>query len=118
MFRNADVLDFQAVLETEVKTDRENLRVLIEIRGDCELQQVTSVVAAKIKTTFEISPAVEVLCARQPGGGIRTQPKGAAVRRPTRVKPRLQAICRRRSLSSSRRRRSKLRGQVRIADIA
>ena len=34
MFRNADVLDFQAVLETEPKTDLENLRVLIEIKGE------------------------------------------------------------------------------------
>ena len=61
MFRNPDVLDFQAVLETEANGEREILRVLIEIKGDCDLQQVTSVVAAKIKTTFEISPAVEVL---------------------------------------------------------
>ena len=36
MFRNAEVLDFQAVLETEDKTGREGLRVLIEVKGDAE----------------------------------------------------------------------------------
>ena len=61
MFRNADVLDFQAVLETEAKTDRENLRVLIEIKGSCELQTVCAAVAETVKNSFEISPSVEVL---------------------------------------------------------
>jgi phenylacetate-CoA ligase len=61
MFRNADVLDFQAVLETEVKTDRENLRVLIEIRGACEPDAVCVAVAQAVKNTFEISPSVQVL---------------------------------------------------------
>jgi phenylacetate-CoA ligase len=61
MFRNADVLDFQAVLETEAKTDRESLRVLIEIKGSCEPDAVCGVVAAAVKNTFEISPEVQVL---------------------------------------------------------
>jgi phenylacetate-CoA ligase len=61
MFRNADVLDFQAVLETEGKTDRENLRVLIEIKGNCEAPAVCAAVAATVKMTFEISPTVEIL---------------------------------------------------------
>ena len=33
MFRNPEVLDFQAVLETEAATGREGLTVLIEIKG-------------------------------------------------------------------------------------
>jgi phenylacetate-CoA ligase len=61
MFRNADVLDFQAVLETEAKTDRESLRVLIEIKGSSEPDAVCGVVAAAVKNTFEISPEVQVL---------------------------------------------------------
>jgi phenylacetate-CoA ligase len=61
MFRNADVLDFQAVLETEAKTDRESLRVLIEIKGSCEPQAACAKVAAVVKSMFEVSPAVQVL---------------------------------------------------------
>jgi phenylacetate-CoA ligase len=61
MFRNADVLDFQAVLETEAKTDRESLRVLIEIKGSCAPHMACAAVAAAVKNTFEISPAVQVL---------------------------------------------------------
>ena len=61
MFRNADVLDFQAVLETESKTDRENLRVLIEIKGTCDPPMVCASVANAVKNTFEVSPAVQVL---------------------------------------------------------
>jgi phenylacetate-CoA ligase len=61
MFRNSDVLDFQAVLETEAKTDRENLHVLIEIKGACEPDAACAAVARSVKNTFEISPVVEVL---------------------------------------------------------
>jgi phenylacetate-CoA ligase len=61
MFRNADVLDFQAVLETEAGTDRESLRVLIEIKATCEENAVCPRVAEAVKRTFEISPAVQVL---------------------------------------------------------
>jgi phenylacetate-CoA ligase len=61
MFRNADVLDFQAVLETEAKTDRENLRVLIEIKGTCAADAACAAVAQAVKNTFEISPSVQVL---------------------------------------------------------
>jgi len=61
MFRNADVLDFQAVLETEAKTDRESLRVLIEIKVECQPQTVCAAVAETVKKTFEISPSVQVL---------------------------------------------------------
>ena len=61
MFRNADVLDFQAVLETEAKTDRESLRVLIEIKGSCAPHMACAAVAEAVKNTFEISPAVQVL---------------------------------------------------------
>ena len=61
MFRNAHVLDFQAVLETERETDRESLRVLIEIKATCEPKAVCPRVAEAVKRTFEISPAVQVL---------------------------------------------------------
>ena len=61
MFRNADVLDFQAVLETEANTDRESLRVPIEIKGSCEPRLACAAVAEAVKNTFEISPAVQVL---------------------------------------------------------
>ena len=61
MFRNANVLDFQAVLETEPATDLENLRVLIEIKGAREPQAVCAAVAEAVKKTFEISPVLQVL---------------------------------------------------------
>jgi phenylacetate-CoA ligase len=61
MFRNADVLDFQAVLETEMGTDRESVRVLIEIKATCEENAVCPRVAEAVKRTFEISPVVQVL---------------------------------------------------------
>jgi phenylacetate-CoA ligase len=61
MFRNADVLDFQAVLETEAATDLESLRLLIEIKGPSEAEWVCAAVTSAVKATFEISPRVEVL---------------------------------------------------------
>jgi phenylacetate-CoA ligase len=61
MFRNIDVLDFQAVLETEEKTDRESLRVLIEIKGNGAPRVICSSVAEAVKKIFEITPAVEIL---------------------------------------------------------
>ncbi len=39
MFRKPEVLDFQAVLETEAATGREGLKVLIEIKGASEEQR-------------------------------------------------------------------------------
>jgi phenylacetate-CoA ligase len=61
MFRNAEVLDFQAVLETEEKTDREGLRVLIEIKGAYDAEAARRQVAEAVKRTFDISPLVQVL---------------------------------------------------------
>jgi len=61
MFRNAHVLDFQAILETEPKTDLENLRLLIEIKGASDPQAVCAAVAATVKKTFEISSVLQVL---------------------------------------------------------
>src|SRR5262247_2826338 len=61
MFRNAEVLDFQAVLETEDKTGREGLRVLIEVKGTCDAETARLQVAEAVKRTFEFSPQVEPL---------------------------------------------------------
>jgi phenylacetate-CoA ligase len=61
MFRNAEVLDFQAVLETEDKTGREGLRVLIEVKGTCDAETARAQVAEAVKRTFEFSPQVELL---------------------------------------------------------
>jgi phenylacetate-CoA ligase len=61
MFRNAEVLDFQAVLETEEKTGREGLRVLIEVKGACDTETARLQVAEAVKRTFDFSPQVQVL---------------------------------------------------------
>jgi phenylacetate-CoA ligase len=61
MFRNPDILDFQAVLETEPSTGREGVRVLIEVKGTANSAVVCAHVGGGIKATFEITPAVEAL---------------------------------------------------------
>jgi phenylacetate-CoA ligase len=61
MFRNAHVLDFQAILETEAKTDREGLRILIEIKASSEPHTTCAAVAEAVKNTFEVSPLVQVI---------------------------------------------------------
>jgi len=61
MFRNAEVLDFQAVLETEDKTGREGLRVLIEVKGTCDAETARLQVAEAVKRIFEFSPQVQLL---------------------------------------------------------
>ena len=69
MFRNPDVLDFQAVLETEPGTGLEGLRVLIEIKGVINAAAVTLKVIGDVKNTFEVTPAVDVL----PRGSLATE---------------------------------------------
>ena len=69
MFRNPDVLDFQAVLETEPGTGLEGLRVLIEIKGVIDAAAVTLKVIGDVKNTFEVTPAVDVL----PRGSLATE---------------------------------------------
>jgi phenylacetate-CoA ligase len=61
MFRNPDVLDFQAVLETEQATGREGLTVLIELKGAVDEGAACSLVVGSVKQTFEVTPAVQVL---------------------------------------------------------
>ena len=61
MFRKPEVLDFQAVLETEVATGREGLKVLIEIKGAIDEALVCANVRGEHQQTFEVSPLVEVL---------------------------------------------------------
>ena len=61
MFRNPDVLDFQAILETEPSTGREGVRVLIEVKSAVNPETVCSRVSGSIKETFEITPLVEAL---------------------------------------------------------
>lgn len=69
MFRNPDVLDFQAVLETEPGSGLEGLRVLIEIKGVIDAAAVTLKVIGDVKNTFEVTPAVDVL----PRGSLATE---------------------------------------------
>lgn len=61
MFRNPDVLDFQAILETEQATGREGLTVLIELKGSADELAVCSAVTGSVKQTFEVTPSVQVL---------------------------------------------------------
>jgi phenylacetate-CoA ligase len=61
MFRNPDVLDFQAILETEPSTGREGVRVLVEVKSAVDPETVCSRVSGTIKETFEITPLVEAL---------------------------------------------------------
>jgi phenylacetate-CoA ligase len=61
MFRNPDVLDFQAILETEEATGREGLTVLIEVKWATDEQAACSVVTGNVKHTFEVTPSVHIL---------------------------------------------------------
>jgi len=61
MFRNSLVTDFQAVLQTDGPTGRENLRVLIEVKRECDGQALCGAVAGLAKETFEVTPSVEIL---------------------------------------------------------
>ena len=61
MFRNPQILDFQAVLETEAASGREGLRVLIEIKGVQDDAETSREVGSAIKSVFEVTPVVEVL---------------------------------------------------------
>jgi phenylacetate-CoA ligase len=60
MFRNLAVNDFQAVLTTDGGA-LETLAVRIEVRRGADPATVAARVAADVKATFEVSPAVEVL---------------------------------------------------------
>ncbi len=61
MFRNPDVLDFQAILETEPSTGREGVRVLIEVGSTIDPGAACSRVGSSVKEIFEITPLVEAL---------------------------------------------------------
>jgi len=61
MFRNQDVLDFQAVLETENTSGREGLTVLVELKNGVDETAASSIVGNSVKHTFEISPKVQIL---------------------------------------------------------
>ena len=61
MFRIPEVLDFQAVLDTEGSSGREGLKVLLELKGITEHGRVCEALASRIKETFEVTPRVEVL---------------------------------------------------------
>ena len=60
MFRNQDINDFQAVLETG-EDDLENIRVKIEIKRGSDETKVTQILNAEIKRVFEVSALIEVL---------------------------------------------------------
>lgn len=61
MFRQGQVNDFQAVLQTEAATGREQIKVLIEIKRGSNGPGVCADVASSVKKTFEVVPLVEVL---------------------------------------------------------
>ncbi len=60
MFRNPDITDFQAVLET-VDGGLEQLKVLMEVKRDANPGAVTQSIVASVKQVFEVRAAVEVL---------------------------------------------------------
>jgi len=61
MFRNPAVLDFQAILETEKSSDREYLKILVELKATADENSICEQVSHSVKTIFETSPAIEVL---------------------------------------------------------
>jgi phenylacetate-CoA ligase len=61
MFRNDLVTDFQAVLQADGQTGREILKLLIEVKRDCDGSAVCAQVATTVKNTFEVTPSVEIL---------------------------------------------------------
>jgi phenylacetate-CoA ligase len=61
MFRQNVVNDFQAVLQTDPATGREEIKILIEIARDLDGAAICAHVAGHVKKTFEVSPLVEVL---------------------------------------------------------
>ncbi|MGP0093042.1 MAG: phenylacetate--CoA ligase family protein [Xanthobacteraceae bacterium] len=61
MFRHDLVTDFQAVLQADDETGREILRLLIEVKRDCDGGAVCAQVATTVKNTFEVTPSVEIL---------------------------------------------------------
>jgi phenylacetate-CoA ligase len=69
MFRIPEVLDFQALLLTDEASDREGLKVLLELKGVNEEKHFCELVAARIKQKFEVTPAVDVL----PRGALATE---------------------------------------------
>lgn len=61
IFRQVQVNDFQAQLFTDEATNREELKVLIEIKRDADGAKIESELIAIIKNTFEVSSRVEIL---------------------------------------------------------
>jgi len=61
MFRIDGVADFQAVLDTELPSGLELLRVRIEVAGGAKRDEVGRRVGAAVKSTFEVTPEVEVV---------------------------------------------------------
>jgi phenylacetate-CoA ligase len=61
MFRQNLVNDFQAVLQTDAATGREDIKILIEVSDGLDHAHVCTVVAGHVKKTFEVAPLVEVL---------------------------------------------------------
>jgi phenylacetate-CoA ligase len=61
MFRQKAVNDFQAVLQTEEATGREQIKVLIELKRGSDDTDACADLAGTVKRAFEIVPLVEVL---------------------------------------------------------
>lgn len=60
MFRNPEVNDFQGVLTTN-RSGIETLRVRIEVKRGADAAAAARKVAGDVKSTFEVTPVVEVL---------------------------------------------------------
>jgi len=59
IFRNPDINDFQAILETG-DDDLENMRVKIEIKRGADTDAVAAAISDEIKRVFEISAIIDV----------------------------------------------------------
>lgn len=65
MFHHDSLNDFQVLLLTDTSSDKEHLKVQIEVKLGADPEQVSNTVAAAIKSTFEVSPDIEILPSEQ-----------------------------------------------------
>ena len=59
MFRNQDINDFQALLETG-DDELENMRVKIEVKRGADETRVSELITSEIKRVFEVSAIIDV----------------------------------------------------------
>jgi phenylacetate-CoA ligase len=61
MFRNGAINDFQAVLQTDEATGREELKLLIEVKRGSDTAGICAEVVQAVKHSFEVTPRLEAL---------------------------------------------------------